>query len=113
MRVVHTAAVLPVAVLWADAGVVQARRHGMARRRLTIGALKHLAERAVQDAALAVAERGAMFAALDAASARFDADQLDIGIEDERVEHAGGVAAAAHAGYDHVGQPADLFHALL
>ena len=50
--------------------------------------------------------------AVGAAAARLDADQFDAGVVDERVEHAGRVAAAADAGDDHVGQPADLLEAL-
>ena len=69
--------------------------------------------RAVQDAGLALAQRGGVLAFVVAAAAGFDADQFDAGVADERIEHAGRVAAAADAGDDDVGQPADLLVALL
>ena len=46
------------------------------------------------------------------ASARLDAHQGHAVVGHERIEHAGGVAAAADAGHDHVGQPAELLQAL-
>ncbi len=54
-----------------------------------------------------------MLAEAAAATAGLDADQLDAGVGDEGIKHAGRVAAAAHAGQDHVGQPAQLLQALL
>ena len=54
-----------------------------------------------------------MLAVRSTAAAGLDADQLHAGVVDERVEHAGRVAAAADAGDDHVGQLADLVEALL
>jgi hypothetical protein len=47
-----------------------------------------------------------------AAPAGFDANQLDLGVAHEGVKHAGGVAAAADAGDDRVGQSAHLLQAL-
>jgi hypothetical protein len=46
-------------------------------------------------------------------AAGLDADQFDAGVIDERVEHAGGVAAAADAGDDNIGQLAGLIETLL
>ena len=82
-------------------------------RGLAVRVLQHITERAVQHARLAMAERGGVVAGLVAAAAGLDADQLDAVIADERIEHAGRVAAAADAGDDDIGQPADLLEALL
>src|SRR5262249_10254559 len=75
--------------------------------------LQYVAQRAVQDAGLALAQGGGVFAYFGAAAAGFDADQLDVRLADEGIEHASRVAAAADAGDDDVGQPADLLAALL
>lgn len=45
-------------------------------------------------------------------SASLDADQFHLGILDQRIEHARRIAAAAHAGHDHLGQAAELLQAL-
>src|SRR5262249_35242665 len=67
----------------------------------------------MQDAGLPVAEGRGVLTGLGAASARLDADQFDLRIADEWMEHAGRVAAAADAGDHHIRQPAKLFETLL
>src|SRR5690606_163215 len=51
-------------------------------------------------------ERGGMAARADALAPRLDADELDAGLVDVRMEDADRVRAAAHAGDDDVGLPA-------
>ena len=55
--------------------------------------------------ALPPANRAAWRPARDRFAARLDADQPDAGVVDERVEDAHGVAAAADARDDGIGQP--------
>ena len=50
---------------------------------------------------------------LEALAAGLDADEPDVLVVEKAREHADGVAAAADAGDDHVGQSADLIEALL
>ena len=80
---------------------------------LAVVVLHHVAEAAVEHAGLAVAERGGVVAGLRAAAAGLDADELDLVVLDERIEHAGRVAAAADAGDDRIGQAAELLARLL
>ena len=103
------ARVFPIAVLGADARVVEAGGHRVDVARLAIVILHHVAEAAVQHAGLAVAERGGVVAGFRAAAAGFDADESDFFVLDERIEHAGRIAAAADAGDHRIGQAAELF----
>ena len=111
--VADAAGVFPIAVFGADAGVVEAGGHRVDVAGLAVVVLHHVAVAAVQDAGLAVAERGGVVAGLRAAAAGFDADEGDFFVFDERIEHAGRVAAAADAGDDRVGQAAELLARLL
>src|SRR5690606_13398781 len=104
---------LPVAVLGADAWVVQPRGDRMHDLGLAVVVLEHVAEAAVQDSGAALDQAGGVVAALRAAPAGLGADDLDRLVADERGEHAGGVRAAPDAGHDRVGQPAEPVEALL
>ena len=109
----HAAGVFPVAVLRTDARIVEAGRDRMHVARLAVFVLHDVAVAAVQHAGLAVGQRRRMIARLGRSAAGFDADQFDLRVFDERIEHAGRIAAAADAGHDQVRQPADLLAALL
>jgi hypothetical protein len=77
-------------------------------RDLAVGVLHDVALGAVQHAharPLGVGKAGGVFAAFDASPARLDADQPHALVVEEGVEDAHGVAAAADAGDDGVGQP--------
>ena len=102
------AGVFPIAVLRAGAGIVQSGRNAVDVAGLAVVVLEHVAEAAVQHAGPAEAERGGVVAGLGRSPARLDAHQGHALVGNERIEHAGGVAASADAGHDHVGQPADL-----
>src|SRR5215472_2983856 len=84
----------------------------MDRQRLPIGILQVIAKAAVQYTRLSMTQRGSMLPRSAPAPARLDAAQLNGCVRDEGVEHPRRVAAAADAGNDHVGQPADLLEAL-
>ena len=73
----HAAGVFPIAVLGADAGIVEPGRDRMHVARLAVFVLHHVAEAAVQHAGLAVRQRRGVIARLVRAAAGFDADQLD------------------------------------
>ena len=71
--------------------------HELDRHRQAVAVLQHVAERAVQHAGFAVAERCRVSAGIAPSAAGFDADELDVFVRDERVEHAGRVGTAADA----------------
>ena len=112
--VADPAAVLPVAVLGADAGVVEPGGDRVDVLGLAVVVLEDVAEAAVEDAGPALASGStACSPAVGPAAARLGADQLDLGVVDERIEHPRGVRAAADAGDDGVGQAAEPVEALL
>ena len=86
--VADPAAVFPVAVLGADAGIVETGRDRVHVLGLAVVVLEHVAEAAVQHARLALGQAGGMVAGLQPPSAGLGADQLDLGVLDERIEHA-------------------------
>src|SRR5690349_7459778 len=73
---------------------------------LPVVVLEHEAVRALQNAGRAAAIPRGMLAELVAAAPRLDADQLDAGVWNERVEQSDSVAATADAGERGVGQTA-------
>ena len=80
---------------------------------LAVFVLHHVAEAAVEHAGLAVAERGGMVAGLRPRPPASTPTSCDCLVLDERIEHAGRVAAAADAGDDRIGQAAELLARLL
>src|SRR5262245_53177444 len=110
--VLGAANVLEVAVLRPDARVVEAGADAMGGDDLAVRILQEIGARTVEHADLAGAERSGVGAGLDAVPGRFNADQAYLGVVQERVEYADGVAAAAHTGDHVVRQTAELFEAL-
>ena len=80
---------------------------------LAVLVLKHVAEAAVEDARLALGQARGVLAGFEPAAAGLGADQLDLGVLDERIKHARRVRAAAHAGDHGVGQAVQPLQALL
>ena len=104
---------LQVAVLRADARIVQARRDAVRLDHLAVRVLQQVRQAAVQHPRLAGHQRRGVLVAVDARSAGLDADQLHRVVRHERVEQADGVAAAADARDRVVGQPPRRLHELL
>ena len=71
--VAHSAGVFPVAVLRADAGIVEASGDRMHRHRLAVGILQDVAVAAVQDSLVAEAERAGVIAGSWPTATCFDA----------------------------------------
>ena len=113
IAIAHPPRFAPVTMFRADARIIQTRRDGVNGGRLAVGVLQYVAEAAVQNARLPETQRGRMIAHRPAPATRFDADNFDAGVFDERIKHPGRVAAAADAGDDDIGQAADLFDGLL
>ena len=79
---------------------------------LAVVVLEDVGERAVEDAGAAGAECRGVLAEGGAAAAGFQADELDGRVGDEGSEDTGGVAAAADAGEDIIGEAAFGFETL-
>src|SRR5262249_6882758 len=109
----HPARVLPETVFRANAGIVQASRHGMNIGCLTVGILQYVAECPVQHTGLAMTQCCGVLAWLRAAAASLHSDQVDTCFARKGVEDAGRVAAATDTRDHHVGQPANLLQRLL
>src|SRR6185295_11539099 len=99
--------VTEVAVLGADAGVVEARRDRVRLRDLSGLALENVALAALEHPDLAGGERGAVLPGLDPTPGRLDADHPHAAVVEERVEEPHRVAAAADARDQVVGQAAE------
>ena len=106
--VFHTADVCQMAVLRADAGVIQACGHGMRTQNLAVFVLHQVAAEAVQyaDGGFAGNRRGVV-GGVRAASAGFHADKAHVFFANIRVEQADGVRAAADAGHGNIRLAAD------
>ena len=103
-----------MAVLRADAGIVQTRSNRMHRRGGTVGFLQVIAVEAVQIAEFAQGHGGGVAAGfVEAFTGRFYAHQCYLFIVDKRVKQTQRIRAAAHAGDDFVGQAAVLLLELL
>src|SRR5690606_32546889 len=96
--ITSAADIMQPGVLWAYAGIIQPGRNRMRFDHLTVLVLQHKRARTVQDAFPTSGNRGRMQSAVQSMTAGFDADQLDILVPHEWVEHTDGVRAAAHAG---------------
>ena len=104
--------VVEVAVLRADAGIVETRRHGVRVEDVAVVRLEEHRLRAVEHAEASAVDGRRMFAGLDALSSGFNADKLHSGIVDESGEEAHGVRAAADACDRLVGKTTELLKAL-
>ena len=107
--VLGAAQVAQPGVLRPDAGVVQPGADAVGERDLAVVILQHIALGALEHAETAqlrIGETRGVLAAGDAAAAGLDADQTHLFMLEEGVEDADGVAAAAHAGHDGIGQAA-------
>mmetsp|Transcript_9374 Transcript_9374/g.23303 ORF Transcript_9374/g.23303 Transcript_9374/m.23303 type:complete len:281 (-) Transcript_9374:353-1195(-) len=100
-------------VLRPDPWVVQAGADAVGLDDLTVVVLEELAEGAVQDARLAVGERGRVLVRIQAVAGRLHSDEPHVVVLHEIVEEAHGVAATADARHENVGLGAELFQALL
>ncbi|MBI3555027.1 MAG: hypothetical protein HY074_02035 [Deltaproteobacteria bacterium] len=96
----------------ANRGVVQAGRDAVGLEHLPRLVLKKIGKRAVKYPGRATRETRGMLAAGNADAASFDAGHRDAGIIDERVKQADGIASAAHARNELIGQLARLFQNL-
>ncbi len=94
-----------VRVLGADGRVVEAGRDGVRREDLPVLVGEEERPRPVEDADAPRPEAGRVLArARRTAPAGLDADELDAGVREERVEEADRVRAAADAGDEEVGE---------
>ena len=104
--VIRCAWIAQPGVLRADQRVIEAGGNRMRQRDLAVGVLQKIAVCAVQHARRSAAETRRVHPQFLAGAARFHADQLHALVADEGMKDADGVAAAADAGEDRVGQPA-------
>ncbi len=98
IRVLGAPGLLQPRVLGTDRRVVEAGRDRVRQLDVAVRILQHEGARALQHAGGAAGESRRMTAWADRFAAGLDADQADVGIVDERIEDADGVAAAADAG---------------
>lgn len=90
-------------VLWAHAGVVQARADRMGLGDLAVFILQDESAVAVQHARATFLQRSRVLAGLQTFASSFHAKQLGVLKRDVGVEDAHGIAAAAHAGDHSIG----------
>ena len=95
-------------VFRADARVVQAGGNRVGVDDLAIVVLQQEGTVAVEHTRYAAVEAGRVLAGLDAVAGRFNADDFDAGVIQERVEQAHGIGTAADARHQAVGQTAFL-----
>ena len=109
--VAHALQIVQQGVFGADAGIVEAGGNGPGFVDLAFVALQQIGHRAVEFAGRAAAERGRVAGRVEAIAGGFGADHF-AGVVEEGVEEAHGVAAAADAGDEQVGELAAFFHEL-
>ncbi|KAG1391315.1 hypothetical protein G6F59_014930 [Rhizopus arrhizus] len=95
-------------MLRADARIVQAGRDRMGFDDLAVVVAQHVGAVAMQHARATGGDRRRMAPGADAITCRFGADDLDLSVVEEGMEQADGIAAAADAGGDRIGQAAVL-----
>ena len=95
-------------VLRSDRGVIKAGRDRMRQLDIARVVLQDERARPLQHAGAAAGEAGGVAARRDRLAAGFDANQPHARVVEESVEDPDGVAAAADAGDDDVGQPSRL-----
>src|ERR1700722_20667125 len=91
-------------MLGADARIVEARRNRMRLANLPQLVLQQVGLVAVQNADAACSDRGRMMGSADAETRGLDANQLDVGVFDKRIEKSDRVRAAVDACNQYVGQ---------
>ena len=111
-HVLRAAGVLQVAVLGSHAGIVESRGDGMGHLDLAVRVLSGITHGAVQHTRGAQAQRRRVHVRIQPVSRAFHADQANAVVE-EGMEEPDGVAAAPHAGDEHVGETAFFLHDLL
>src|SRR5690625_3094027 len=79
---------------------------------LPVGILEDVGGRTVEDSGPAAGEAGGVAAGLDALAAGLEAEDLDLGVTEERGERAQRVRASSDAGADGVRQPVELVEEL-
>src|SRR5829696_7611804 len=100
-------------MLWADAGIIEARRDRVRVLDLTVAVHEEIRAVAVQDAGPAAGERGGMQPGREAVPGRLDAVDLDVAVVEEGMEEADSIGAAADGGDERIRQAAFLSQHLL
>jgi hypothetical protein len=103
--IVDAAGVAVVAVFWANCGVVEAGGDGVGELDLAVRVREEPGFGALEDSEFAALEARGMTASHDAVAAGFDAGHFDGFVIYEGMEKSNGVAAAADAGDEQVGEP--------
>src|SRR5205807_8946681 len=89
----------------ADCGVIEAGRHRMGQFDLPFFVREQKSLRALQYAEASTLKAGCMFTGTNSFASGFDADHPHMSILQERMEQTDGVAAAADARDEQIGQP--------
>src|SRR5262249_41713191 len=97
--------VFQVGMLWPDAGIVEPGGNRVSFQHLAELVLEQVSAGAMEDTNRPWAERGGVAAAGYAVASRLDAHEVDVLVEQERIEDAHGVGAAADAGDNRIRQP--------
>src|SRR5699024_11068488 len=95
-----------------DRGVVETGRDRMRGPGLPVGVLEDVGGRTVEDSGSAPGEAGGVVTGFDALAAGLEAEDLDLGVAEERGEQTHRVRASSDARADGVGQPAELVEEL-
>src|SRR6266852_637949 len=104
--------VFEIGELRSDARIIEACANRMGLGYLTLGVLKYVAFRAVQDSGPPARQGSPVSAAVQAVSCRLDRDELNVGVVKKRGENTDRVGPATHAGNDRGGKPSSQLEAL-